>query len=175
MPSSRSRCRWSPVKGHPGRSGSRTCRGVFPECEETEQKTKNRETRQRYAGPVREDIGSCWKEAIGCVLLKRLCRGFTTVQLSFLLVLKVSASHGYVGSNLSGVIHSVPAKNKKKTENRQRNSVSSWSRTKAVLCKDANSWFWVMLIVFCLPPFVFGIGYVSRPSRHFRKVPASNV
>lgn len=68
------------------------------------------------------------------------------------------------------------AKTKQK-QNQHRNSVSSWSRTNArcVLCKDANSWFWEMLIAFCLPSF--NLGYIARPSgrfRMFRRKVASN-
>lgn len=92
--------------------------------EETEQKTKTEKLGIGMPDQcVREDSRVLLERCDRLCVVVEVMSGFTTVWSSLLRSVRPA-----------GVIHCVPGKNKTKAENKQRNSVSSWSRTKKSRC-----------------------------------------
>lgn len=84
--------------------------------------------------------GSCWKDAIGLCCLKRVMSGFTKVSCQCVQAVASFGRNPYR-----------PGQNKR-TENKQRNSASSRSRTGyGYSVKMPTSWFWGKFGCVCLP------------------------
>lgn len=119
-------------------------------CEETEQKTKTEKLGRGCRTGVREETvgGSCWKDAIGLCCLKRVMSGFTKVSCQCVQAVASFGRNPYR-----------PGQNKR-TENKQRNSASSRSRTGyGYSVKMPTSWFWGKFGCVCLPQ-ISGRGHI---------------